>query len=235
MSEEENIISAYNMKELGIFLDCPLKWHIIKNTSQISPNPEREKIQGIIKFFLYRLTRGKSCPSTSLINRLKHKTLNQKELDKYTNWILSLQKKFSSFGPDIIGFNYPFCLRLLDKIDLSGTIDIIIKSTYGGDIIIYDFDENPEEGNYIDNPLYTLYIMAFEHDFKKDINAIKVYNFPTSELIDISRSTKKMMNQLDIIKLKLIEMNTKDILPKISLRCHTCEVANECTQNEVDF
>ena len=235
MSKNMKKVHEYTMKELESFVDCPLKWHLMKKKENIVSKIHRDVIVNIAKFFLYRLTGAKSCPSTSLINRLERKNISKKKMAQYTNWILSFQKKFSSMGADVIAFNYPFKLSLKDNVRLDGVLDIVIKSPYGGDIIIYDFNEDPDEKDYMENPIYTLYMMAFEHDFKRNVNSVSVYNFPTSELIDVSRPTDKMISQLDIIKLRLIEMREKEIIPKVSLKCHGCPVASVCNYNEVDL
>jgi len=224
-------VRLFSVEEITHFIDCPLKWYLLKKNPDKNKISDTEKLLKVINFYLYRTTDNVECTDNTLLNKLHHQHLGEQKTKRWSKWMQEFKKNFPKNKTDVIAFNYPYTLYLVDNIGVTGVIDVVRYSPYGADIILYNFmDEEFDIDNLINDPTYLIPIMAFERDFSKSLNSIQIYNFPRGEFFDISRPTKIMIKQLDVLKENLYKMRMFNVVPRISIDCGVCPVSKPCSE-----
>lgn len=224
----EELVKKYTITDMKTFLKCPLQW-VIKREKGKLYTPQDKAIKEISTFYLYKLMDNKYRSTSALEKKVESygKLFNKPE--KVKNWIMKLKKLFDAEMLDIKCINFPFKLRMLSKIEITGKIDIIRKSLFGYDIILYDFSKEFDEKKLINDPLYMLYVLAFNNNFQNKLNSINIYNLPKGKLVDISRSSSKMDWQLDKLSQMVTNIYDFEIIPKVSSECQKCNVTYLCS------
>ena len=220
----------YSVKELEIFIDCPLKWYILKREDRLY-KPKEEEIKKAATFFLARQMGDIKCRPSRIFKTIDESLFVKNEYKKVKKQIIEFKKIFEVELLDIRCVELPFKIILKNNVIIDGNIDVVRNTPYGPDIIIYNFDEEPDVDELTTNPYYLIYVMGFQKIFKKDIHRLNIYNFPNNELIDISRSTPKMLKQIDILKDNVSNMRNLDFNPKQSLKCNECPIKSMCTND----
>lgn len=224
----------YTLNDLKVFSECPVKWHLMEKRGILIDETEKA-VRNVATTFLYKRMRDPRKRYKDIISRINSSPEIKKRYKSVKDIVMGFKDNFDVEFLDVRCINLPFTLVFIDNIMITGNIDVIRKSVYGADIIIYDFSDEIDMVKIENDPIYMIYFMGFEKNFAEDINALYIYNFKHKKLIDISRDTDKMCRQMDELSDIVKSMRTKDIAPAVSKECDACDVSAECMQDYKDI
>ena len=212
------------------FSKCPVRHYLLqKNPTDEMIKQEAKK--NVTKLFLRKLMSEMVCSEKYLIKKAKEysKGIGTEEIIEQ---VLKMCKFFNKQDFDIKCISFPFNVTLLKDVQISGEIDIIKRTAFGNDILVYDFSPEPDTKHLLTDPTFLIYVIAFTNFFDKEVNTIEAYRFETAELVDISRNTQTMIDQMEELNDTLRKIKKKRVKPRVSLKCKKCPVKKECFYNQ---
>jgi len=213
------------VKDIRMFSECPVRWYI--NSKKKNKRDYTTALKDISTFFFCKLMSANKITKGMLLSRIESIKPKKYKIRNVRKWMLTLMKKFKDEKLNIRCINLPFQV-ILNGVKIVDKIDIIRKSTYGVDIIMFDYSEKVDVKKLENDPSFLIYILGLSDIFKESVNSINIYNVPNGKLVDVSRRTDLMCDQMDELKSILHNIIKLDITPKISLGCKHCDVQEDC-------
>lgn len=216
-----------NVKDLEKFFFCSKKLYL--NNNDTSYNKCINALNGIMNSILYR--------------KMIHKNIRLKSIQKIwnsshlkndpilhsimTNWLINFIKKYEDYKGEIRAISVPFCLSIRPGLNIHGEIPIIEESNYGFNILFFNFND-PYYEHMNNSCLYSIYKKAFENEFEKPLDNIKIYNLPYSKESNVFINSVDHQKNLAIVEWIAEGINEKIEYPNNRQQCIICEYFNMC-------